>query len=60
MCSDNDCREPDEHHLHMCMVSVKTLTEELAREMCGNPRFTCANCRAGADKEKYLCRPRPL
>jgi hypothetical protein len=60
MSKESDCRQPGEHNLHMCMVSVKGLKAEVAREMFGEPKFACANCGAKANLEKYLCRPKPL
>ena len=60
MSKDNDCKQPGEHHLHMCMVTAKGLKEATAKEMFGDPKFVCANCAAKANKEIYLCRPKPL
>lgn len=47
------------HPPHLCQLLKEGLMEEIDR--CStHPTFICSKCGARADRQEYLCQPRPL
>ena len=58
--SDNDCFDPEKHHLHICELKAKELNDEL-RKLFGEPaNFACTNCGAKVSRAENVCSPKAI
>lgn len=51
---DKRCAEPAAHHLHLCQLKKKGLTEEVAART-NDPGYICHNCNLMANRAEDLC-----
>jgi len=57
--TETGCAGPDRHLGHLCKLVEQGGSWEIA-ERPGNPRFSCRNCVAFANRAGDLCRPQAL
>lgn len=57
--TENECKDPAGHWLHVCSLRREGKEEEVAALMT-DPGHTCLNCNAVAKYAKNLCNPSPF
>ena len=58
--SDNDCFDPDKHHLHICELKAKELNDELRKLFAEPAKFACTNCGAKVSRAENVCSPKAI
>jgi hypothetical protein len=58
--SDNNCVDPDQHHLHVCELKAKDLNEEVRKLFEAPARVACTNCGVKVAKPENVCSPKDL
>jgi len=58
--SDNDCVDPEQHHLHICELKAKELNDEVRRLFAEPAHFACTNCGAKVSRAENVCAPKAL
>lgn len=58
--SDNNCVDPEQHHLHICELKAKEMNEEVRRLFEEPAHFTCTNCGAKVSRAENVCSPKAL
>jgi len=53
------CKHPEQHHLHLCVLSTRLNRAELAA-LVRSPRYVCANCGSRTRNGKNLCQPKKI
>lgn len=56
---ETGCGGPEHHPEHLCRLMQQGRSQEI-EERTRQPRFSCRNCAAVADRADDLCRPQPL
>ena len=55
---DKACADPATHHLHLCQLKKKGLTEEITART-NDPAYICHNCNGLANRAEDLCNCSP-
>lgn len=53
------CKEPKEHHLHLCELKANPHNPELDK-LFAKPQFVCTSCGGKANLARNLCDPKKL
>ena len=56
---NKECADQKSHHLHLCQLKKKGLTEEVAART-NNPGYICHNCNTTANRAEDLCNCSPF
>ncbi len=57
--ANTECKNPAEHHLHICELKKAGAHNELAVRT-DDPGYLCHNCNASANQPEDLCNPSPF
>ncbi|PLX79070.1 MAG: hypothetical protein C0616_12280 [Desulfuromonas sp.] len=56
---ETGCEGAKQHRAHLCSLMERGKTEEI-KQRTDQPKFSCRNCRAVANKAEDLCKPEPF
>lgn len=56
MVESSNCRHPEQHHQHLCVLSARLGKADLA-PLLRSPRYVCSNCGGRTREGKNLCQP---
>ena len=59
MGNDQNCKAPEEHHLHYCELTANPRKPEVDK-MLENPKYACTNCGGKVNRPENLCAPKEL
>jgi len=57
---ENDCVDPEQHHLHICELKAKEMNEEVRGLFAESANFACTNCGAKVSRAENVCAPKAL